>query len=76
MFAVTDLRMKACRGATTYLVNVLMSYRKGEGETERKLLVLDMMSVQKVGHTLCYVVEQLQREGKGGHEMWKKLHNN
>lgn len=69
MAAVTDVCMKACRGATIYLVNVLMSYRKGEGETERKLLVLDMMSVQKVRHTLCYVVEQLRREGKRGHEV-------
>lgn len=33
---------------TSYLVNVLMSYWKGEGKTQRKLLVLDMMFVQKV----------------------------
>lgn len=58
---------------TPYLVNVLMSYRKGEGETQRKLFVLDMMFVQKVWHTLCYVVKQLQRERNRGCEMWTNV---
>lgn len=30
------------------LVNVFMSYWKGEGKTQRKLFVLDMVLVQKV----------------------------
>lgn len=36
------------RNVLLYLVNVLVSYREGEGESQRKLLVLDMMFVQKV----------------------------
>lgn len=47
---------------TSYLVDVLMSYRKGEGETQGKFLVLDVVFVQKVRHAFCDVVEQLQRK--------------
>ena len=36
------------RSNTSHLVDVLMSHRKGEGETQRELLVLDVMPVQKV----------------------------
>lgn len=47
---------------TSYLVDVLVSHGEREGETQRKLLVLHVMVVQKVGHALCDVVEQLQRK--------------
>lgn len=50
------------RVTTSYLVNVLVSHREGECETQRKLLVLHVMVVQKVGHALCDVVKQLQRK--------------
>lgn len=45
----------------SYLVNVLMSHREREGETQRKLLVLHVMMVQKVGHALSNVIKELQR---------------
>lgn len=45
----------------SYLVDVLVSHREREGETQRKLLVLHVMMVQKVGHALSDVVKELWR---------------
>lgn len=45
-----------------YLVDVLVSYWKGESETQRKLFVLDVVFVQEVGHTFGYIVKQLLKE--------------
>lgn len=46
---------------TSYLVDVLMSHREREGETQRKLLVLHVVMVQKMGHALGDVVKELHR---------------
>lgn len=47
---------------TPHLVDVFVSHWEGEGEAQRQLLVLDVVFVQKVGHTLCDVVKQLQAD--------------
>lgn len=49
------------RLVTSYLVDVLVSHRERESETQRELLVLHVMMVQKVGHALSDVVKELQR---------------
>lgn len=43
-----------------------MSYGEGEGETQRKLPVFDVVSVQEVWYTLCNVVKELRREREEG----------
>lgn len=46
---IQDTQFKSVlNSATSYLVNVLMSYREGEGEAQRKFLMLDVVFVQKV----------------------------
>lgn len=45
-----------------HLVDVFVSYWEGEGESQWQFLMLDVVFVQKVGHTLCDVVKQLQQD--------------
>lgn len=53
-------KIKIKQGETSsHLIKVLVTHWKREGKTQWKLLVLDVVFVQKIRHALCYVVKQL-----------------